>query len=253
MEWADEAVILGVRKHGEGSVIVEAMTPAHGRHLGLVRGGRSSRMRALLQPGNSIHLTWRARLDEHLGNFTIEADRLRAASLMESPLALNGLQLVAAHLRLLPERDPHSALYHAALVILDNLDEPQKAARLVIRFELALLEDLGFGLDLTQCAATGTADDLVYVSPKSGRAVSRTAGTPWAEKLLALPAFLAPVRVDANIPLERQVEDGFSLAHYFLGRHVWQPRGIRPPDARAGFVAAVLRALAVIANEAQTR
>ena len=182
MEWRDEAVILGVRRHGEGSVIVEVMTPAHGRHMGLVRGGRSSRMRALLQPGNSVEVTWRARLDEHLGNFAIEADRLRAAMLMETPMALNGLQLLAAHMRLLPERDPHAALYHAALVILDNLDEPEKAARLVIRFELALLEELGFGLDLASCAATGDNRELVYVSPKTGRAVSRTAGAPWADE-----------------------------------------------------------------------
>ncbi len=248
MEWADEAVILGVRKHGEASVIVEAMTPTRGRHLGLVRGGRSSRMRALLQPGNSVQLTWRARLDEHLGNFTIEADRLRAATLMQTPLSLNGLQLVAAHLRLLPERDPHLSLYQAALVILENLDEAEKAARLTIRFELALLEELGFGLDLGECAATGSVDDLVFVSPKTGRAVSRGAGAPWAGKLLALPGFLAPAPV-SNLPsLGTQVEAGFALATYFLGRHVWEPRGIRPPDARAAFVAAVAKALATEAN-----
>jgi DNA repair protein RecO (recombination protein O) len=243
MEWRDEAVILGVRRHGEGSVIVEVMTPTHGRHMGMVRGGRSSRMRALLQPGNSVEVTWRARLDEHLGNFAIEADRLRAAMLMETPMALNGLQLIAAHMRLLPERDPHAALYHAALIILDNLDEPEKAARLVIRFELALLEELGFGLALASCAATGDTRDLVYVSPKTGRAVSRAAGAPWAEKMLALPGFLAPVAVEGTLPLGQQIEAGFSLSSYFLRRHVWEPRGIRPPDARAGFVAAITRTL----------
>jgi DNA repair protein RecO (recombination protein O) len=243
MEWRDEAVILGVRRHGEGSVIVEVMTPAHGRHMGLVRGGRSSRMRALLQPGNSVEVTWRARLDEHLGNFAIEADRLRAAMLMETPMALIGLQLIAAHMRLLPERDPHSALYRAALVILDNLDEPEKAARLVIRFELALLEELGFGLDLASCAATGDTRELVYVSPKTGRAVSRSAGAPWAEKMLALPGFLAPVSVEGTPELGQQIDAGFALAGYFLRRHVWEPRGIRPPDARAGFVASIARAL----------
>ncbi len=246
MEWADEAVILGVRKHGEASVIVEAMTPTHGRHLGLVRGGRSSRMRALLQPGNSVLLTWRARLDEHLGNFTIEADRLRAANLMETPMSLNGLQLVAAHLRLLPERDPHETLYNAALVILENLDEAEKAARLTIRFELALLEELGFGLDLSQCAATGSLEDLIYVSPKTGRAVSREAGAPWSDKLLALPGFLAPKTISGLPALARQVEEGFALSSYFLGRHVWDPRGIRPPDARAGFVNAIAKSLATI-------
>jgi DNA repair protein RecO (recombination protein O) len=245
MEWSDEAVILGVRKHGEGSVIVEVMTPGRGRCMGLVRGGRSSRMRALLQPGNSVHATWRARLDEHLGNFTLEADRLRAATLMETPLSLNGLQLVAAHLRLLPERDPHASLYHAALVILDNLDEAEKAARLLIRFELALLEELGFGLDLGECAATGATTDLVYVSPKTGRAVSRQAGAPYAPRLLALPPFLTLNPVAAALPLANEVEAGFALSRYFLGRHVWEPRGLRPPDARAGFAAAVLKALSL--------
>ena len=245
MEWQDEAVILGVRRHGEGSVIVEAMTKAHGRHMGLVRGGRSSRMRPLLQPGNSVQISWRARLDEHLGSFTIEADRLRAATLMASPMALNGLQLIAGHLRLLPERDPHAPLYHAALVVFDNLDEPHKAARLVIRFELALLEELGFGLDLSRCAATGATDALVYVSPKTGKAVSREAGLPWEAKMLALPAFLAPnPEVDLPALIGPQIVQGFSLAQYFLGRHVWEPRGLRPPDARAGFVNAVAKALA---------
>ncbi len=245
MEWRDEAIILGVRRHGEGSVILEVMTPSRGRHMGLVRGGRSSRMRPVLQPGNSVHVTWRARLDEHLGNFAIEADRLRAAMLMETPLALNGLQLLAAHMRLLPERDPHSALYRAALVILDNLDEAEKAARLLIRFELAILDELGFGLDLSRCAATGQTDDLAYVSPKTGRAVSREAGAPWAGKMLEMPAFLAPVVPAGTPPLEAQVRAGFALSGHFLARHVWEPRGIRPPDARASFVNAVLRALGV--------
>ncbi|HSO48083.1 MAG TPA: DNA repair protein RecO [Rhizobiaceae bacterium] len=246
MEWRDEAIILGVRRHGEGSVILEIMTPTRGRHMGLVRGGRSSRMRALLQPGNSVDVTWRARLDEHLGNFAIEADRLRAAMLMETPLALNGLQLLAAHMRLLPERDPHASLYRAALVILDNLHEPEIAARLLIRFELAILDELGFGLDLSRCAATGQTQDLAYVSPKTGRAVSREAGAPWAAKLLEMPAFLAPVAPTDQPPLDVQVRAGFSVSGHFLARHVWEPRGIRPPDARASFVNAVLRALSPV-------
>jgi DNA repair protein RecO (recombination protein O) len=243
MEWTDEALILGVRRHGEGSVILEVMTPSRGRHMGLLRGGRSARMRAILQPGNSLQVNWRARLDEHLGNFDIEEDRLRAAALMETPLALNGLQLLAAHLRLLPERDPHPALYRAALVILDNLDEAEKAARLMIRFELALLDELGFGLDLSQCAATGTELDLTFVSPRTGRAVSREAGTPWAPKLLALPAFLAPRTPVPAKALAEQIADGFALSCHFLGRNVWEPRGVRPPDTRASFVAAVAKLL----------
>ena len=246
MEWKDDGLILGLRRYGEGSVIVEAMTPGHGRHLGLVRGGRSARMRSVLQAGNSVRLTWRARLDEHLGNYALEADTLRAAALMQSGLGLYGLQTLAAHLRLLPERDPHASLYQAALVILDHLDEPQKAARLMIRFELALLDELGFGLDLARCAATGVNDELVFVSPRTGRAVSRAGGAEWADRLLALPAFLSPAPLaDAgNIPDAGQISQGFDLTGYFLSRHIWEPRGLRPPDERQGFVRSTTRAIA---------
>lgn len=250
MEWKDEGVILGVRRHGEGSVIVEVMTPGHGRQMGLVRGGRSSRMRALLQPGNSVSLTWRARLSEHLGNFAVDADRLRAASLMETAMALQGLQLVTAHLRLLPERDPHPALYRGALVLLDHLDDPQIAARLAIRFELAMLEELGFGLDLESCAATGVRQDLAWVSPKSGRAVSRTAGAPWADRLLVLPPFLSGGTETPSASLQSDLAAGFALAGHFLQRDVWEPRRLRPPDARAAFAAAVARSLSALATTA---
>ena len=154
MEWQDEGVILGVRRHGETSAIVEVMTPARGRHLGLVRGARSSRMAPVLQPGNSVQLVWRARLEDHLGNFTLEADIQRAARLMETSLGLYGVQTIASHLRLLPERDPHARLYQAALVVLENLDEAEIAARLMIRFELALLDELGRELRLRNALAT---------------------------------------------------------------------------------------------------
>ena len=242
MEWRDEGIILGVRRHGEGSVIVETMTLHHGRHMGMVRGGRSAAMRAMLQPGNSVEIAWRARIEDHLGNFALQCDRMRAARLMESPVALNGLQLLAAHLRLLPERDPHAGLYRAALFILDHLDDPQMAARLLIRFELAMLDELGFGLDLARCAATGSTEDLVWVSPRSGRAVSGSAGAPWAPKLLVLPPFLAAGGSEiAASPGE--LADGFALSAFFLGRDVWEPRNIRPPDSRSAFIAGVLREL----------
>ena len=247
MEWQDEGVILGVRRHGETSAIVEVMTPARGRHLGLVRGARSSRMAPVLQPGNSVQLVWRARLEDHLGNFTLEADTQRAARLMETSLGLYGVQTIASHLRLLPERDPHVRLYQAALVVLENLGEAEIAARLMIRFELALLDELGFGLDLTRCAATGKKNNLVYVSPRTGKAVSAEAGAPWAPKLLALPSFLAPTPVDQADPdqtlLRSSIADGFALTSYFLQRNVLGPRAIRPPDERAGFLKAVLREL----------
>jgi len=246
MDWKDDALILGVRKHGETSAIVEAMTARHGRCLGLVRGGRSSRMRPVLQPGNSVQLEWRARLEEHLGTFQIEADQLRAAHLMDTPLGIYGLQTVAGHLRLLPERDDHHGLYQAGLVMLDHLDEPQKAGRLLIRFELALLEELGFGLDLNSCAATNLKRELVWVSPKSGRAVSRDAGRPYEHQLLALPQFLleAPMRDALHVGDKTGsvlLQEGFDLAFYFLDRNVYGPRGIRPPDERVGLIKKIVK------------
>ena len=248
MEWTDKGVILAVRKHGETSAIVEVMSEAHGRHLGLVRGGRSSRMRPVLQPGNSVFLEWRARLEDHLGTFRIEGDVLRAAHLMEGRLGIYGLQTIAGHLRLLPERDPHIGLYQAALVMLDHLDEPEKAARMLIRFEIALLEELGFGIDFSQCAATGSRLELAWVSPKSGRAVSREAGRPYADKLLPLPPFLLVENARPQASAEvspavnrKRLEEGFTLALYFLERNVYGPRGIRPPDERASLIRRVLR------------
>ena len=237
MQWSDEGLILGVRRHGESSVIVEVMTPVRGRHLGIVRGGRSSRMRPVLQPGNSVTLTWRARLEEHLGAFSLEPDTLRAASLMENAIGVYGIQTLAGHFRLLPERDPHLALYRAGLVILEHLEVAEIAAQLMIRFELTLLEELGFGLDLSSCAATGSTEDLVYVSPKSGRAVSQSAGAKWADKMLALPPFLQ-VTSDpiSQHPTHLELADGLKLTSFFLNHHIYQPRGFSPSDERAGFI-----------------
>lgn len=237
MDWSDEGLVLGTRRHGETSVILELMTAAHGRHLGLVRGGRSRRLAAVLQPGNSVAATWRARLDEHLGSYAVEGLTLRAASLIATPAATFGIQHLAALLRLLPERDPHPALHAAALRIADRLAEPALAAALIVRFELALLADLGFGLDLDACAMTGATYDLAFVSPKTGRAAARAAGAPWADRLLALPAFL----VEAAAPPDgADIRAGFALTGHFLARHVYDPRGVPMPDARAAFIAAAL-------------
>jgi len=178
MQWTDDGVVLGVRKHGETSVILELMTRHHGRHLGLVHGGRSKAMQPVLQPGNSVHAIWRARLDEHLGAYQVEASQSRAARLMNSSMALYGLAALAHLLRYLPERDPHFGLYETLTVLVDHLDDRDLAPALFVRFELAMLAELGFGLDLSSCAATGTERDLAYVSPKSGRAVCATAGEP---------------------------------------------------------------------------
>ncbi|MBX3570113.1 MAG: DNA repair protein RecO, partial [Rhizobiaceae bacterium] len=168
MEWRDEGIILGTRRHGETSVILEVMTRAHGRHLGLVRGGRSRKQQPVLQAGNRVDLTWRARLDEHLGSFQAEPVTLNAARLFDSAAAVYGLQVLAAHLRLIPERDAHPALFELLAVLVDHLDDAAVAGELVARFELMVLEELGFGLDLSECAATGSRTDLVYVSPRSG-------------------------------------------------------------------------------------
>ena len=238
MQWVDEGIVLGVKRHGEGSAIVELMTRAHGRHLGLVRGGTGSRLRPILQPGNSVAATWRARLDEHLGNYTVEGTRLRAAAFLGAAHAVYGVTHLAALARLLPERDPHADVYTVLEGILEHLDEPERAGVLVVRFELMMLAELGFGLDLAQCAATGGTDDLIYVSPKSGRAVSRAAGEAWQDKLLRLPRFLIG---DEEKPPATDIADGFEITGFFLARHLFDPRGLMMPDARRQFIAAILR------------
>ncbi|MGE6739041.1 DNA repair protein RecO [Allorhizobium pseudoryzae] len=241
MQWQDEGIVIGVRRHGETSVVAELMTRERGRHLGLVRGGRSRAMQPVLQPGNRVEAVWRARLDEHLGDYKLEPLQLRAARLMEHATSVYGVQAMGALLRLLPERDPHPHLYEALDVILDHMDDPAGAGELFVRFELAVLNDLGFGLDLTECAATGRRDDLIYVSPKSGRAVCREAGAPYADRLLTLPGFLAP---ETSLSASREsLTAAFRLSGFFLHRHVYEPRGLTENAARDGFVQAALKAM----------
>src|SRR5258708_7047902 len=190
MEWTDEGIILGTRRHGESSAIVELLTRGHGRHLGLVRGGSGSRMRPMLQPGNSVTAVWRARLDEHLGYYQVEGTRMRAATLLASSHAVYGVTHLSSLARLLPERDPHEDIYEMLERTLDDFDDIGEAAVHLVKFELAMLAELGFGPDLTSCAATGETRDLIYVSPQSGGAVSRQAGEPWRDKLFRLPPLL---------------------------------------------------------------
>src|SRR3954452_8659502 len=220
MDWRDRGLIIGVRKHGETSVILEVLTQAHGRHMGLVRGGRSRAMQPILQAGNSVDVTWRARLEEHLGTFAVEGERLRAANLMQSALGLHGLHHLSGLLRLLPERDPHPDLWRFAEFVADRLDDAGRAPALMLRFELALLAELGFGLDLTECTLTGVTKDLIYVSPKSGRAVARAAGEPWRDRLLRLPVFLLDEENEADA---EQLSDAFRLLEHFLTRDVLAP------------------------------
>ncbi|WP_038368329.1 DNA repair protein RecO [Bosea sp. UNC402CLCol] len=235
MEWVDEGTVIGLRGHGESAVILEVMTRFHGRHLGLVRGGRSQKTQPLLQPGNRVALTWRARLDEHLGEYKVELLTSHAARLMATPVALYGLATIAGLLRLLPERDPHPGLYEGLAVLVEHLDEPQLAPPLVVRFELAMLSELGFGLDLARCAVTGTPDDLSHVSPKSGKAVSRPAAQPYLDRLLKLPAFLVEGQ-GGRQPSAADIMSGFALTGFFLRRHLFEPRGLQEPPERARLV-----------------
>ena len=239
MQWTDEGIVLGSKRHGEGNAILELMTRAHGRHLGLVRGGANARLRPVLQAGNTVSCTWRARLDEHLGHYVVEGLDTRAASFLPVPHALYGTTHLAALCRLLPERDPHPQIHAALAHLLDGLLDPRRAAPGMVRFELRLLAELGFGLDLSVCAASGVETDLVYVSPKSGRAVSRQAGEAWKDKLLVLPAFLR--EACAGDPSPQDIADGFELTGFFLARRVLEPRRVSLADARASFIAALRR------------
>jgi DNA repair protein RecO (recombination protein O) len=243
MQWRDDAIVLGTRRHGETSLVLEVMTRERGRSLGLVKGGRSPRYAAKLQPGNGLDVTWRARLDEHLGNFAVEPMTLRASSLMETALGLNAVQTLASHLRLLPERDPHPELYDAMVQVLDHIHAPDESdalepvvvGGLIVRFELLILDALGFGLDLDECALTGATEDLAYVSPRTGRAASRAAGLPWQDKLIALPAFLNEGTSD-HAPDASDVHAGFRLTGHFFQLHVWGPRGLSVPLTREALV-----------------
>lgn len=231
MQWSDEALVLSVKPHGETAAVAELLTRAHGRHLGLVHGGRSRKIRPVLQIGNHVDATWKARLAEQLGHVTLELRRGYAAAALDDALALAGLTSLCALARLLPERDPHPNLYEVTLFVLGFLDDNAVWPALMVRWELALLGELGVGLDLTACAATGTNDQLIYVSPRSGRAVSASAGEPYKDKLLPLPGFLSGTRSGA--PTSREVLDGFALTRHFLETRVLAPHGQALPDARS--------------------
>ncbi len=230
MNWSDEGVILSVRPHGETAAVVEIFTRAHGRHLGLVHGGRSRKSRPILQIGNHVGVAWKARLAEHLGHMNVELIRGYAAAAMDDAAALAGLTSLCALARLMPERDPHPNLYEVTLFVLAYLDDASVWPALLARWELALLDELGFGLDLTQCAATGVNDDLIYVSPKTGRAVSASAGEPYRDKLLKLPPFLLPGRKAPLAPGD--VESGFALTGHFLETRVIRARDEEMPESR---------------------
>lgn len=229
MDWRDTGFVLTARRHGETAIVAELLTEAHGRRAGLVRGGQSPKRRALLQPGNLVTVNWRGRLPEHLGAFEIELLRPYAASFIDDPGRLAALSSAAALIALsLPEHEPHVDVYRELGRLIGALDSADWAARYVA-WECKLLAALGFGLDLGACAATGVNDDLAYVSPRSGRAVSRSAGQPYRDKLLPLPGFLW-----RDVPASRaDVVAGLALTGHFLHHHLLEPQGWRLPEARA--------------------
>ena len=233
MDWESEGYVLSVKRHGETSAIIDVFTPDHGRHLGLVRGGVSRRMRPVLQPGNKIKVEWRGRLSEHLGTFTVEALSARVAELMDDRLSLAGLNSICAVAReCLPEREPHLNVYSAFEVLLDNLHAPDIWPALYVQWEAGLLTAMGYGLDLTRCAATGGNDNLTYVSPRSGRAVSESAAEPYKDKLLPLPLFM----LGQPFAPKEDIAKGLALTGYFLETRVQWGINKTLPDARARMI-----------------
>jgi len=229
MEWHDSGYVLTTRRHGENALIVDLLTREHGRHAGLVRGGQSPRRRALLQPGNLVAAAWRGRLPEHLGSLDCELLAAHAALFLNDPDRLTALSAAAALIAVaLPEHEPHADIYAAFGMLIEAFDSRPGWLRNYVEWECGLLAALGFGLDLTRCAATGIAEDLAYVSPRTGRAVSREAGAPYRDKLLLLPDFLwrDAEAGPADIAL------GLTLTGYFLHHHVLGPQGRTVPEAR---------------------
>ena len=231
MEWREEGIILGLRRYGETNVIAEILTRTRGRWLGLVRGGRSRAMRPVLQPGNLVLASWRARLEDHLGTFITEPVTLRAGTIMADPLQLAALTTLTALAQFLPEREAHPRIYDAMRLVIDRLEEPAIWPALLVRWELGLLDELGFGLDLGRCAVTGSTENLIYVSPRTGRAVSRSAGEAYRDKLLSLPEFLRGSQ-GATLQLA-DILAGFELTGHFLSRHIFEPRGATAPQSRS--------------------
>lgn len=239
IEWRAEGILLSSRTHGESSALIEVFTEGQGRHAGIVRGGASRKIAPILQPGAQLDVTWRARLAEHIGTFTVEPVRSRAAAALGDRLSLAGLNAMCAMLAFcLPEREAHPPLYRRSEQLLDLLDQPDLWPLGYLRWEVALLEELGYGLDLKVCAVTGAADDLVYVSPRTGRAVSRAGAGAWADRLLPLPDVLKG-QGDAQ---DGEIVLALGTTGHFLSAHLAAALGDKPlPEARARLLAAINR------------
>ena len=233
MQWEAEALVLAARLHGESSAIVDVFSREQGRFAGLVRGGNSRRLRPILQPGNLVVATWRARLSEHLGTMTVDAGRAHAAEAMADAKALAGLSALCALMQITPERQAYPRLYDTLMLVLGAMDDEVMWPVLLARYEMALLEEIGFGLDLSCCAATGVVDELEYVSPRSGRAVSRAAAQPYLDKMFVLPQFLLDPSADAS---DEDVQKAMELTGHFLERRVYLPNGMKMPPARQRLV-----------------
>lgn len=234
MDWRDQGILLSSRRHGETSAIIEAFTPERGRHLGVVRGGTSRKIAPHLQPGAQLDLHWRARLEDHLGTYTIEPVRGRAAAVMGDRLALSALNSVTALLSFsLPEREPHAPLYHRSVALLDMLGESELWVLAYLHWELALLDEMGFGLDLSSCAVTGATEELAYVSPRTGRAVTKAGAGEWKDRLLPLPGCLRVLRPASHA----EIADALRVTGHFLETQLAASLGDRPlPAARQRFV-----------------
>lgn len=236
MDWQDEGFVLSVARFGDTDAIIEVLTREHGRHLGLVKGGTSKSRRAELQPGNRLAVAWKARLSEQLGRFEAEMLRPHASMALDSAPSLAGLTAAAAMAAVcLPERERHAAVFEGFAVLIDALTgpDPYVAAALYVRWESGLLQDLGFGLDLARCAVTGATEDLAFVSPRTGRAVTRASGAPYRERLLRLPAFL--LGSQGGFPDRLDLADGFRLTGHFLVQSVLEPHKRSMPAARTHF------------------
>ena len=235
MDWRDQGILLASRRHGENAAIIEVLTPERGRHAGVVRGGASRKLSPILQPGAQLDLEWRARLEDHIGTFRVEPLRSRAGTAMCDRLALSGLNAVTSLLLFcLPEREACLPLYRRTETLLDLLDQPEIWPLAYLNWELALLEEMGFGLDLRACAVMGPqANDLSFVSPRSGRAVSRAGAGEWADRLLPLP----PCMLGQGPAPDAEILQGFDLTGHFLRNHLAPELGNKPlPDARQRFV-----------------
>ena len=240
MEWRDEGVLLSVRKHGEGSAIIEVFTEEHGRHAGLVRGGGARKMAPILQPGAQLSVEWKARLEDHLGSYTVDPIKSRAVQIMGDRGALAAMGTVSALLCLgLPEREANAPLYARTINLIDALGEETDWPARYALWENALLTDMGFGLDFSECAATGATQDLVYVSPRSGRAVSREGGKDYADLMLPLPRFL---RMDDPTEDSDAVNDALRTTGHFIKTWLMPALGRELPPARDRLITAINRA-----------